>query len=363
MDVIIFGISGDLASKKLVPTLLKLFSDKKLPSDTRLIGFSRSVKNFESLPFAYTHSQGSYSSVEDMQKLKSLLRPEVRQLFYIALPPSASREVLGAINASKLITKEDSKDMRLVLVEKPFGEGYEDTISLAKFINSSFAEGQCLKVDHYAGKKELRDIVEHVPHGDIKKVYFEILETATVENRSGFYDTVGALRDVGQNHLLLMLSTFFKIFRDETEGKKREDVLSHLVVDVDISKYHFGQYGGYDKIETFFSIPVILAKSDGAHHDIDIVLRGGKGLSQNRAGIRIEYSDGEQKEVLLSSGTSAYEHVFMDAIEGTLDTFPSDMEVLCSWKFIEEVEKIKEEIKKTKGFSTYPIGSAVDGIL
>lgn len=363
MDVIIFGISGDLAGKKLVPTLQKLFGDKKLPSDTRLIGFSRSVKNFEGLPFAYTHVQGSYSSVEDMQKLKNQLRPDVRQLLYIALPPSASREVLNALSASKLVSKEDPKGLRLILVEKPFGEGYEDTISLAEFINSSFSEGQCLKVDHYAGKKELRDIVEHVPHREIKKAYFEILETATVENRSGFYDTVGALRDVGQNHLLLMLSTFFKIFRDETEGKKREDILSHIVVDTDISKYRFGQYSGYDKIETFFSIPVILKKLDGSHHDIDIVLRGGKGLNQNRAGISIEYVDGNKKEVLLSSGTSAYEHVFMDAIEGTLDTFPSDNEVLLAWKFIEEVEKIKEEIQKNKGFSTYSIGSAVDSIM
>ena len=363
MDIIIFGISGDLAGKKLVPTLQKLFSDKKIPSDTRLFGFSRSIKNFENLSFTYAHVQGSYSSIEDMQKLKSILRPEAKQLFYIALPPSASRDVLGAISASKLVSKNDSKDMRLVLLEKPFGEGYEDTISLAKFINSSFSEGQCLKVDHYAGKKEIRTIVEHVPHGDVKKVYFEILDTATVENRSGFYDTVGALRDVGQNHLLLMLATFFKIFREETEGNKREDVLSHLIVDTDMSKYHFGQYSGYDKIETFFSIPVILAKSDGAHHDIDIILRSGKGLNQNHACIRIEYADGKQKEVMLSSGTSAYENIFLDAMEGNLDNFPSDKEVLLSWKFIEQVEEIKEKIKKTKGFYSYPIGSAADSIL
>ncbi len=346
MDIVIFGISGHLAETKLIPALRNLYQEKKIPDDVRLIGFSRSPKQHE-VPFSYEHIVGSYSEHEDFLKLKKILRPNVKQFFYLALPPEASRDVLVSIASSGLVTKEDVIGSRLILAEKPFGTSFADASSLMEVVNESFRADQCLKVDHYAGKKELRELSVE---SDIRKVIFEILETATVESRGGFYDSVGALRDIGQNHLLFMLATFFK-----GEGK-REEVLHRLSLDPDTSKYVFGHYEGYDKIETFFSIPAILSDLDGDDQTPEIVLRSGKGLSQNLARIWIGFKEGSEKpekEIRLSGGPVAYETVLLDAFNGRIENFLSDEEVLLSWKFIEEIEKVKE----TKTFFTYPVGS------
>jgi len=348
MDVIIFGISGDLAEKKLVPSLITLYRRGKLPTDTHLVGFSRSHKHLDhlELPFRYTHMQGSYGSVNDMKQLRVQLRPDAKQLFYMALPPDAAREALSSLYTAGVVSRDDVPGTRLILLEKPFGTGYEDAQSLISFIDKSFLPGQCLKVDHYAGKEELRRLpVENVQAG---QVTFEILETATVENRKGFYDRVGALRDIGQNHLLLMLAMFFR-------GKgNREEVLALLEIDPDISKYEFGSYEGYDTIETFFSIPAILPGHPGT-----ITLRSGKALSVNRARIAL----GQGHYIALSPGVVAYENILLDAIDGRHESFLTDGEVLSAWKFIEKVEKIKETVRKRGLFFSYPLGSDADTFL
>lgn len=353
MDIIIFGISGDLAEKKLIPSLIKLYQRDALPDDTRLIGFSRKAKSLdhhEDLPFPYTQIVGSYGDSADFLRLKEILRPNKKQLFYLALPPEASWHVLVSLHDAGL--------GGLILVEKPFGRGYEDVESLIRYINESFDPGQCLKVDHYAGKKELRGINIDASHmSRITSVTFEILETATVEHRGGFYDSAGALRDVGQNHLLLMLAMFFQ--SHEKESRTREEVFTHITIDPDTSKYHFGFYEGYHTIETFFSIPVRYSK----YPDIEITIRSGKGLSKNSSAIRYVLDDGTSHSIILTSGTSAYENILTDAIEGKHDTFLSDKEVLASWKFIEEVEKIKEKAREEDAFITYPVGSDINTLL
>lgn len=356
MDIVIFGISGDLAEKKLIPALLELHSKMKFPNGMRLFGFSRTFKHLKHLtiPFEYQHVMGSYDSPTDMKILKELLRPEVKQLFYFALPPDASKNVLVSLSVAGLVSTNDAPRSRVVLIEKPFGKGYRDAEDLITYINTHFLPDQILKVDHYAGKKEMRDrdtlsaLIS--PPRRIKKVTFEILETGTVENRGGYYDSVGALRDVGQNHLLFMLATLLQ------GDKKREDVLENLRVDPDTSHAKFGSYAGYDKIETFFSVSAL-------YQDMVIELRSGKALSKNGATFTIQYEGGEEKKVVLTSGTSAYEHILEDAIMGNSESFISDREVLAAWKFTEELEKIKENAKKNGLFINYPLGSDAETLL
>jgi glucose-6-phosphate 1-dehydrogenase len=86
MDIIIFGISGNLAERKLIPAIESLYRAGKIPEDTRVIGYSRSPKEF-SLSFEYLHVVGSYSDIESFRRLKAVLRPGKKHLFYLALPP------------------------------------------------------------------------------------------------------------------------------------------------------------------------------------------------------------------------------------------------------------------------------------
>lgn len=258
-----------------------------------------------------------------------MLRPGKKSLFYLALPPEASRQVVETLHKAGL-----SPDT--VLIEKPFGTGYEDAKSFADFISVNFSKGQCLKVDHYAGKPELREFAKE-DVADISEVACEIFETATAEHRKGFYDSVGALRDVGQNHLLFMLATVLR------GSGSRESVLENLVLNP--SQSLFARYEGSEGRETFFSIKA-------SYRQVKVTLSAGKGLSENRSSICITYKDGKVKEIVLAPGTIAYENVLMGAIYTETESFLSDREVLAAWKFIESAEALKEK----KEILCYPIG-------
>jgi glucose-6-phosphate 1-dehydrogenase len=145
-----------------------------------------------------------------------------------------------------------------------------------------------------------------------------------------------------------MLATFFK------NEESREEVLKHLLLDTsspETKPFVFGSYEGYGKIETYFSIFAQLEREDTKH--ITIRLSSGKALAENKACMRVTFIDGRTKEIILTSGLHTYEHVFEDALQGKNSTFLSDNEVRESWRFIEEVEKMKAVSK----IVSYKIGS------
>ncbi len=229
------------------------------------------------------------------------------------------------------------------LIEKPFGEGFKDAQGLARFLETSAIDTCHVKVDHYAGKKELRALQKEDP-AHIQSLTIEILETATVDHRAGFYDAVGALRDVGQNHLLFMLARIFHATHS------RSYILSRLVPAQDHDAHHFARYDGREGKETYLSVKAHIDDPELRH--IDITLRSGKALAENRVAIIVTYTSGETKEIVLEGGHEAYMNILEDAIEGRLEGFLSTEEVLAAWKFIEEVERIKEK----KEILCYPIG-------
>lgn len=335
MDIVIFGASGHLANNKIFPALDALYKKGAIPKDSKVIGFSRTTKENISYSFPYQSMTGDYASADSLQSLKELLRPDTKHIFYLAVPPLVYGDLLSAIHRAELVTKDDPSGYRLVLVEKPFGVDKENAEFLLDATQEFFRADQLLKIDHYAGKEELRAL-EYEDFSSIKEVSFEIFETADVESRGGFYDTVGALKDVGQNHLLFMLATFFK------DGHSREDVLKNLLLDTSSSlakPFVFGSYEGYGKIETFFRISARLERDDAKH--IAITLTSGKAMAENKVRIGIIFNTGETKEIILASGLHTYEHIFEDALQGKTTTFLSDDEVRESWRFIEEVEKVK----------------------
>jgi glucose-6-phosphate 1-dehydrogenase len=335
MDIVVFGASGHLANNKIFPALHVLYERGVLPKDTQVIGFSRTSKENVSYSFPYRAVTGDYANSDSVSSLKDILRPDTKHVFYLAVPPLVYGDLLGSINRVELVTKDDPSGFRLVLVEKPFGENKDNADFLIGLSKELFRSDQLLKIDHYAGKEELRSLEEE-DFSTIESVTFEIFETADVVGREGYYNTVGALKDVGQNHLLFMLTTFFK------GSDLREIVLKNLLLDTSspLSKaFVFGSYEGYDKIETYFSISARLEREDTKH--IAITLASGKALAENKVCIRVKYNSGEQKEIILVSGVHTYEHIFEDALQGKLSSFLSNDEVRESWRFIEEVEKVK----------------------
>jgi len=229
-DVVIVGVTGDLAKRKLLPALYNLYLDGLLPENGRIIGYARgesndiafreaaaaSIREFSRRPL----DEGSWAafasrlvyvsgSGEGFAGIKS--RSTLgRQLIYLSIPPSAFAETIRGIGAAGLVA-----GTRLV-VEKPFGRDLASSRELGHTIHEVFEESQVFRIDHYLGKETVQNILvfrfgnavfERVWNRDaIDHVQFTVAESIGIEGRGDFYEETGALRDIIQNHVFQVLS-------------------------------------------------------------------------------------------------------------------------------------------------------------
>lgn len=229
-DIIIIGATGDLARRKLIPALYSLHLEDLLPQRGRIIGYARSVlddgefraraaagvREFsrtdldekawetfaERLAFVCAKPEG-YAGLK-----RHCSQPE--RLIYLSIPPSAFPSTIQGLAAHELV-----EGTRLV-VEKPFGHDTESANQLDAMLNEVFHESQVFRIDHYLGKETVQNILvfrfgnaifERVWNRDaIDHVQITVAESIGIEGRGAFYEEVGALRDILQNHVLQMLS-------------------------------------------------------------------------------------------------------------------------------------------------------------
>jgi glucose-6-phosphate 1-dehydrogenase len=238
--IVIFGASGDLTQRKIVPALYNLFLDKWLPETFALVGFSRT--SFSDASFCNHLRQGvdqfsrrGKSSEEDWQDFSAhitymkanyidsaaytvladcLSKPGKghHHLFYLSTPPEEFKVIAQQLGKAKL--SHDRKRARLI-IEKPFGHDLASACALNQILNSVFHESQIYRIDHYLGKETVQNILAlrfanalFEPIWDrryIDHVQITVAEDVGVEHRGGYYEHAGALRDMIQNHLLQIL--------------------------------------------------------------------------------------------------------------------------------------------------------------
>ncbi len=247
-SIVIFGASGDLTARKLIPALYHLHKEKQLPAEYRVIGFARREKTDAAwraelregmTQFSRTkpvddavwaefaanvfYCQGEFSDSAAYTKLEQLLtsfdRPALRNnlLFYLATSPSQFGEVVQQLHEVKLLRKgEDGPGWQRLVVEKPFGHD----LASARLLNSELtryaSERQVFRIDHYLGKETVQNILmfrfsnsifERLWNRDsVDHVQITVSESLGVGQRGGYYEEAGALRDMVQNHLLQVLS-------------------------------------------------------------------------------------------------------------------------------------------------------------
>jgi glucose-6-phosphate 1-dehydrogenase len=245
-SIVIFGASGDLTARKLIPALYHLFKEKQMPSDFRVIGFARREKTDESWrtelraalnDFSRTkpvddkvwadfaknifYCQGDLTETPAYEKLETLLTSfgsaPLREnlLFYLAISPSQFGEVVEQVHRTGLLNKEGAGWQRIV-VEKPFGHDLASAQALNRELTRYAHEQQVFRIDHYLGKETVQNILmfrfsnsiferlwnrEAVDH-----VQITVSEKIGVGGRGGYYEEAGALRDMVQNHMLQVLS-------------------------------------------------------------------------------------------------------------------------------------------------------------
>jgi glucose-6-phosphate 1-dehydrogenase len=340
-SIIIFGASGDLTSRKLIPALYMNFRKKRLPENTQIIGFSRHPFSDDAfrekmkegllafVPEAFVQDEweefarllfyhpGNVERLNDYLTLSGKVNTtggeEADGLFYLAVAPKLYPIIVRKLDEARLLTPMGNNGYRRIVVEKPFGSDLKTAQDLNHELLKVVSEDQIYRIDHYLGKETVQNILvfrfgnaifeplwnrHYIDH-----VQITVAETVGVEHRAEYYDQTGHLRDMFQNHLLQLLSLVAmeppvaveaNALRDEKVKVLRsireipEELSARLTVR--------GQYNGYraqpgvdphSSTETFVAIQLFL--DNWRWQGVPFYLRSGKMLGEKSSEIVIRF--------------------------------------------------------------------------
>ncbi|HEY3916021.1 MAG TPA: glucose-6-phosphate dehydrogenase [Verrucomicrobiae bacterium] len=247
-SIVIFGASGDLTARKLIPAFYHLYKEKQMPSAFRIIGFARREKTDEGWrtelrtaldQFSRTKpvdeniwrtfaanlfycagdltDSAAYTALE--KKLVSFGNPQLRcnLMFYLATQPSQFGEVVERLHDAKLIQPSNCDNgWQRIVIEKPFGHDLTSARALNEELTRYANERQVCRIDHYLGKETVQNILmfrfsnsifeQLWNRNSIDHVQITVSEKLGVGTRGGYYEEAGALRDMIQNHMLQVLA-------------------------------------------------------------------------------------------------------------------------------------------------------------
>ena len=245
--IVIFGASGDLTARKLVPALYHLFATEQLPARFRIVGFARREKSHETWrdelkrsleQFSRTkpvdaeiwqafsqnlfYCQGDFSDASAYKGLAELLASfedeQLRRnlLIYLSTSPSQFAEVAEHVHRAGLLRRDSERFWQRVVVEKPFGHDLVSAQKLNAELTRFAYEKQIYRIDHYLGKETVQNILmfrfsnavfEQIWNRQaVDHVQITVSEKQGVGSRGGYYEEAGALRDMVQNHLLQVMA-------------------------------------------------------------------------------------------------------------------------------------------------------------
>ncbi len=387
-QIIIFGITGDLSQKKILPSLFSLYVEGLLPKKLVLTGFSRrdfsknDIEDFvrsvlpehdkrEDFVKLFSYVQGDFSSLDSYMNLLAQVDAHdidfmqcSNKLYYLSVSPQYYEHIFRLLKQSGLsFPCGGDLGWARILVEKPFGSHKESAEALNVLVEELFLEQQVYRIDHYMAKTSLQKIIEFRNTDEyrdkwnteyMKEINIDLLETATVENRGEFYDSLGVVYDVGQNHILQMIALALRPLKDgetaEEVQKAREEVFESLSVDsthayrAQYKRYqnHKGVRVGSDT-ETYIDITLI--SSLEGFNCVPIRVRSGKAQQESFTAVTVVWKDGTESvfETPASESNEAYKKVLLDCMKGDQSVFTSGKEVELGWHIAEEMKRVIRE--------------------
>jgi glucose-6-phosphate 1-dehydrogenase len=451
---VVLGVTGDLTAKKIAPALFNLFEKKLLPPKFAFVGVSRrdwgdaelrehirailhvkaphaterSINGFLKL---VTYGKAHFDKLSDYAALNDKLRAIddrwgmcTNKLFYLSVPPQFYDEIFENLHKSHLTDPcSPEEGWTRVVVEKPFGSDEKTAKALDAHLARLFKEEQIYRIDHYLAKETFQNILAFRFANDlfesawsnehIERINIREWENVGAEDRGSFYESVGALRDVGQNHLLQMLAL---TTMDEPRGlgaeairQKRAEILETLELPTarDIKEKTFrAQYEGYQKIkgvapksqvETYFrvvgslahprwqGVPIVMEAGkrlvgprEEETTEIEVIFRGGKNkiifrqdpkesitihFLAKKPGFEMQLQDRTiefdlRQATRKAQYTEEYEKLLLDAMAGDQTLFVSSEEIGAMWRFVDPI--IRGWAKKVVPLRRYaPDSSAI----
>ena len=438
-QIVILGGSGDLARRKLLPALFDLFDQGMLPDEFSVVGFAHSKRTDEAYQAfvkdaitkdGHEHDtdrvtafcshvryvQGSFENKQSYTYLDAATKAFAEEvgvctnrLYYLAVPPQYYEVIFTNLHRLGLMNDcSESAGWARVLVEKPFGKDLHTAQKLDSLLSSLFKEEQIFRIDHYLAKEAVQNLLSfrfantllrsNWDNKHIQSVAIKMHETVDADARGAFYDGVGALRDVGQNHLLQLLALIamdepksFSVADIRDERAKVLKKLRKIKPSAIETQTQRGQYEGFtsasgvdsqSNTETFFRITTSVDTK--RMKGVPFTLEAGKAMAQKELSIEIVFHDIDSgpftadacrstenvllltlaptQEMTLTLNAkapgynfvledrtlsftcdstlreiNAYEKVLLDCIAGDQMLFTQTDEVISAWKFISPI--------------------------
>ena len=338
--IVIFGASGDLTSRKLIPALYQLERKKRLTHPFRIVGVSRTpmtdeqwrnklaettiffsgttfdIETWETFVPSIHYFAGDIVQLETLDTLEKSLQSweggqESGRLYYLSTSPTLYPGIIKRLGQSGM--SNPSRGTRRIIIEKPFGSDSESARLLNREVHGSFDENQVYRIDHYLGKETVNNILvlrfgntifeptwnrNHIDH-----IQITAHEEVLAGHRASFYEQAGVLRDMFQSHLLQLLTfvTMEPPARFDADAVRDEKVkvlraIRAMTADEVTANTLRGQYRSYrdepgvdpsSRVATYAAVRLMI--DNWRWKDVPIYLRSGKGMSCRTTQIVIQY--------------------------------------------------------------------------
>lgn len=405
--LVLCGATGDLVAKKILPALWNLFSKGRLPPSIAIVAFGRkdlTTEDFQryvsdilgaerSSPdflSTFSYHQGQFDHAEDYTALAAHLQNRaaawndpVGYAYYLAVPPELTTMICNGLHTAGLAQEPSRDAFRRVIIEKPIGVSAATAETIEASLEQTWSESQIYRIDHYLGKEMVQNLLSfrfsnslfeqswNAQH--IERIDIRLWESLGVETRGSFYDNLGALRDVGQNHLLQMLALVTmdhpEQFAADAIRAQRASILEALQIpspDTIMRTTRRAQYDGYRTIpgvqphsmtETYFNIETQLTTPRWS--GVPIMLESGKRMGRPRKEIVVTFREpshcpyksdaDEHRQNTITFGLEPTEGIFIDlwnkkaGLDFTVEKRTMDLlfrEGEARPQYVEEYEKL-----------------------